>query len=134
MKEILDVTDDYKCGLKLDILIVSNVFCDESIINRNRLVHEAVMGDLPQIHTLIPRTFTPLEWKNEEITDVTKNCACGIKLDVLIVSSEFNNNALLNRHKMIHKAIQNELPKIHALTLNTYTPIEWENKLAKQTV
>ncbi len=45
---------------------------------------------------------------------------------VIIVSEEFNDKRLLQRHRMINKILADELANhIHALALHTYTEHEW---------
>ena len=45
---------------------------------------------------------------------------------VTIVSDSFEDLMLIKRHRMVNKALQQELQQIHALALHTMTPQEWE--------
>ena len=46
-----------------------------------------------------------------------------------IVSDNFDGKLLLARHRMINQLLKEELDgPIHALSMHTYTPAEWENK------
>ncbi|GFR71472.1 BolA 1-like protein [Elysia marginata] len=46
---------------------------------------------------------------------------------VVIVSSAFENVKRLQKHQLVHQAIQEELDnKIHALSIVAKTPAEWE--------
>lgn len=52
----------------------------------------------------------------------------GDHIQVIIVSPEFENKSLVERHKIIYDILDNEMKsnKIHALTLKTYSPNEWQ--------
>lgn len=45
---------------------------------------------------------------------------------VTIVSPRFDNQMLIKRHRLVNKALQQELRQIHALALHTLTPHEWQ--------
>tara|TARA_Y100000590_G_C15489364_1_gene927071 strand:- start:145 stop:393 length:249 start_codon:yes stop_codon:yes gene_type:complete len=48
---------------------------------------------------------------------------------ILIVSNDFINISLINRHKKIYNIFQNEMNiEIHALQIRTYTNEEWSKK------
>ena len=47
---------------------------------------------------------------------------------VVIVSAEFNGKMLVARHRLVNKALAEELDAIHALALHTMTPDEWTEK------
>lgn len=48
---------------------------------------------------------------------------------LVVVSDEFENKALLARHRVINKLLAQELNGgIHALALHTYTPEEWNSR------
>jgi BolA protein len=44
---------------------------------------------------------------------------------VTIVSDDFSELMLIKRHRMVNKALEQELQTIHALALHTMTPDEW---------
>jgi len=47
---------------------------------------------------------------------------------VVLVSNDFDGKALLARHRIINKILEDELNgKIHALALHTYTEKEWQD-------
>jgi len=51
--------------------------------------------------------------------------------EATVVSSEFEGQKTLDRHRMVYATLGNGFESdIHAFTLKTYTPAEWE-KLAK---
>jgi len=45
---------------------------------------------------------------------------------VTIVSNSFVDQMLIKRHRMVNKALQQEIQQIHALALHTLTPQEWQ--------
>jgi len=47
---------------------------------------------------------------------------------VVAVSKEFDGKMLIARHRMINKALEEELQHIHALALHTMTPDEYFEK------
>ena len=53
----------------------------------------------------------------------------GFHLEAVIVSENFINKSLIERHKMIYAALGDLLKhEIHAFSMKTLTPAEWENK------
>lgn len=52
----------------------------------------------------------------------------GDHFQVWIVSSLFEGKSLLDQHQMVYEALRGSLgdDKIHALSLKTYTPEQWE--------
>ena len=52
---------------------------------------------------------------------------CGLKFEVVIVSSRFQGKRLLDRHRMVHECLASELKAIHAFQQKTYTPEQWTN-------
>ena len=46
----------------------------------------------------------------------------------IVVSSDFENKSLIDQHKMIYDVFADEMKSniIHALTLKTYSPLQWE--------
>jgi stress-induced morphogen len=47
------------------------------------------------------------------------------------VSSAFENKTLLERHRMVNEAVKDFMKEIHALSLKTMTPSQWEKKKAE---
>lgn len=46
---------------------------------------------------------------------------------IILVSPDFQNQTLVNRHRKIHENLKNALfQNIHALSLKLYTPEEWQ--------
>ena len=52
----------------------------------------------------------------------------GTHFEAIVVSSDFENRILLDRHKLVYKALGDAMIEdIHAISLKTYTPDQWEN-------
>lgn len=47
---------------------------------------------------------------------------CGAKFELEIVCEEFAGKPLIQQHRMVHKALEEERKLIHALTLKTKAP------------
>ena len=53
----------------------------------------------------------------------------GFHLEAVIVSEDFINKSLIERHKIIYAALGDLLKhEIHAFSMKTLTPDEWESK------
>jgi len=61
-----------------------------------------------------------------EVEDLSDGC--GSKFNALIVADSFEGVALLDRQRMVHAALKEEMKKIHALTMKTMTPAQWTAK------
>ena len=52
----------------------------------------------------------------------------GTHFEAVIVSSEFEDKMLIDRHKLVYGALGDAMVEdIHAISLKTYTPDQWEN-------
>ena len=52
----------------------------------------------------------------------------GTHFEAVIVSSDFENKIMIDRHKLVYNALGDAMnEKIHAISLKTYTPGQWEN-------
>ena len=63
-----------------------------------------------------------------ELRDITGACGCGLKLFCLIVASEFDGVALIDRQRKVQEILAEEIAKIHAFELKTWTPEQWGKK------
>lgn len=61
-----------------------------------------------------------------EVVDFSDGC--GGKFSVVIVSDKFEGKPLLAQHRMVNNCLQEELKSIHALTLKTMKPAQWEKQ------
>lgn len=51
----------------------------------------------------------------------------GTHFEAVIVSTEFQGKTLLERHKLVYQVLGEAMKeRIHALSLKTYTPEQWE--------
>ncbi len=52
----------------------------------------------------------------------------GTHFDAVIVSEDFEGKTLLERHQLVYKVLGDAMKeRIHALSLKTYTPEQWNN-------
>lgn len=50
---------------------------------------------------------------------------------VTLVSAAFDGQTLIRQHRAVNDILKEELQKIHALALHTYTPAQWFERTAK---
>ena len=57
-------------------------------------------------------------------TDVSGGSSCdgGYKLELIVMSPNFDGVPLLKRHRMVNDVMKEEMNRIHALTMKTWTP------------
>ena len=73
-----------------------------------------------------------IENKVREKVNVTFTKAIDLRggdhIQLIVVSKEFENKTLVEQHKLIYDIFSQEMQSnvIHALTLKTYTPSQWE--------
>ena len=64
---------------------------------------------------------------NNDFIEVVDINITGDHFSLLVISDDFIDMTLLNRHKLIYELFKNQLTKeIHALQIKTYTKSEWE--------
>ena len=52
----------------------------------------------------------------------------GTHFEAVIVSSDFEDKVLIDRHKLVYKALGDAMvEEIHAISLKTYTPDQWQD-------
>ena len=83
---------------------------------------------------ILSRLKKDLNIKHFEVKDFTgrhlnhKLNDGGFHLETIIVSDDFKDKSLIERHKMVYKAVGNLMKhEIHALSMKTLTSIEWKN-------
>ena len=71
-----------------------------------------------------------------ELTDSTgkhvhhDNFDGGLHLSAIIVSDDFNNLSLLERHQLVYKALGSMIKnEIHAFSMKTFTNSEWKRNV-----
>lgn len=62
---------------------------------------------------------------------VDKSCGCGSSFNAIIVSNEFTSVGLLDRQRLVHKILKEELESIHAFSMKCHTPSEYEKIKSK---
>lgn len=53
---------------------------------------------------------------------------CGGKFSVVVVSAKFQGKPLLQRHRLVNGILEEELKSIHAFSMKTLTPEQWEQQ------
>ena len=57
----------------------------------------------------------------------------GTHFTAVIVSSEFDGKSMVQQHQRVYSALGTRMGnEIHALSMQTYTPAEWEKKKSLQ--
>ena len=52
----------------------------------------------------------------------------GTHFKAVVVSSDFEDKIVIDRHKLVYKALGDAMVEdIHAISLRTYTPDQWQN-------
>jgi len=59
---------------------------------------------------------------------IDESGGCGAKFSLVIVTPHFENMGLLERHRLVNDTLKEEMKKIHALSMKTWTPKQWETK------
>ena len=69
------------------------------------------------------RTFNPSYLDVQDLSD-----GCGSKLNLVVVSDQFEGVSLIDRQRKVNDALSSLMPSIHALTMKTWTPEQYEKK------
>ena len=74
--------------------------------------------------------MTELEAEHVECKDFSDGGCDGAKIDLIVVSKQFEGVPLLKRHQKVNELFSAELSsnKIHALTMKTWTPQQYASK------
>ncbi|XP_064613433.1 bolA-like protein 2 [Liolophura sinensis] len=84
------------------------------------------MGEQISTEFIEQKLKKELDATHLDIEDVSGGC--GAKFQALIVSPKFEGKPLLQRHRMVNTALQEELKTIHAFQMKTLTPEQWEKQ------
>jgi stress-induced morphogen len=57
-----------------------------------------------------------------------QECDGNAKLDLVVVSHLFEGLPLLKRHRLVNDCLAGLMPKIHALSMKTMTPLQYDAK------
>ncbi len=84
-------------------------------------IEQKLIGNLELLHFEV-KDFTGRHLNHEQHDG-------GFHLEAVIVSENFINKSLIERHKLIYAALGDLLKhEIHAFSMKTLTPTEWESK------
>ncbi|CEG36113.1 Stress-induced protein UVI31 [Plasmopara halstedii] len=96
---------------------------------RRRIMNDTSGPIARRIHEKLLAAFAPshLDVINEShMHNVPKGSETHFK--VVVISNEFDNISLLQRHRMVNTALQQELDEgVHALSILSKTPKQWED-------
>ena len=82
----------------------------------------------PHNRPTLEQVSAALEAQHVKCTNESGTCD-GAKLELVVVSTKFEGVPLLKRHRMVNDILKTELEgKIHALTMKTWTPAQYESK------
>ncbi|CEG40351.1 BolA (bacterial stress-induced morphogen)-related protein [Plasmopara halstedii] len=65
-----------------------------------------------------------------EATDLSDGC--GSKFSLVVVHEGFEGQSLLERQRQINDCLKEEMTRIHALQMKTWTPAQYEQKTLKK--
>ena len=83
------------------------------------------MADMKSVvETKLTKEFSP---EHLEVNDITAE-KCDTSFNVIIVSEKFTGKPLLQRHRMVNSCLEEELKSIHAFTMKTLTPEQWQKQ------
>ena len=91
---------------------------------KEKLIKE--LGATHVVRTTLFFMYMGLFCFEQEVKD--NSDGCGLKFEVVIVSTQFQGKRLLDRHRMVHECLAKELELIHAFQQKTYTPEQWESR------
>ena len=78
------------------------------------------------VEAKLKAAFSPTYLTVEDQSD-----GCGSKISTIVVSEAFEGVALLARQRAVNDALAAEMPSIHALSMKTWTPAQFEKKRVK---
>ncbi|KAM0727681.1 BolA-like protein 2 [Formica fusca] len=64
--------------------------------------------------------------KASHVEVVDESDGCGAKFSVVVVSNLFQGKPTLQRHRLVYGVLEEELKTIHAISVTTLTPEQWE--------
>ncbi|XP_068679429.1 uncharacterized protein [Montipora capricornis] len=77
------------------------------------------------VHEKLKKELDPIHLEVVDFSD-----GCGAKFSVVIVSDKFEGKPLLAQHRMVNDCLVEEMKTIHALTIKTMKPAQWEKQNA----
>ena len=64
-----------------------------------------------------------LDASRVEVT--AEGSGCGQKLQILVVAKDFEGLTMIKQHRLVNTVAKDELAKVHAFNVKTYTPAKW---------
>lgn len=74
------------------------------------ILYDKIKSNIPELYNAI-------------VTDIS--AGCGQSFDVVVVSNSFEGKNKLQRNRLVHKILRDEIAQIHAFTCKCYTESEW---------
>mmetsp|Transcript_6633 Transcript_6633/g.16044 ORF Transcript_6633/g.16044 Transcript_6633/m.16044 type:complete len:100 (-) Transcript_6633:64-363(-) len=62
------------------------------------------------------------------VETVDQSGGCGAKFAVLVVADVFDGKSRLERHRLVNRALVDDMPHIHALSIKALTPQQWQDR------
>jgi stress-induced morphogen len=73
-----------------------------------------------------PQLTADLQASHVECLDNSDSHCNGAKLELIVVSDQFEGKALLARHRLVNDALKEFMPQIHALSMKTWTTEQYK--------
>ncbi|KAG5254233.1 transcription regulator [Salix suchowensis] len=74
-----------------------------------------------------------LEFRSNFIFLIDTSGGCGASFAIEIVSEQFEGKRLLERHRLVNAALEEEMKEIHALSIKkAVTPAQWKQQQETQ--
>ncbi|KAL5999983.1 BolA-like protein 2 [Asimina triloba] len=65
--------------------------------------------------------------KHKEVSDTSGGCGASFAIE--IVSEQFEGKRLLERHRLVNSALEEQMKQIHALSIKkAVTPAQWQSQ------
>ena len=64
-----------------------------------------------------------LDASRVEVT--AEGSGCGQKLQILVVAKDFEGLTMIKQHRLVNTVAKDELAKVHAFNVKTYSPAKW---------
>lgn len=80
-----------------------------------------------KVEQQLQKSFAPTEF----VSCIDESDGCGDKLQVTVVSDQFEKVMLIKRHRMVQKVLDDAgfgMDRIHAITINAWTSEQWKKK------
>jgi BolA protein len=87
------------------------------------------MSRKQRIHDVLSESLSPQQLLIEDESSQHRRPGVETHFKVVAVSEQFESLTLLARHRLVNTCLNQEFQNgLHALSLNLYTPSEWERR------